>query len=254
VAEDTDPAKNALTNSIADKKTSETFFIFSPLFECKMGYEPTFSYTLRHPTLDFYYLLLSLNPAILWKIRYNQTVTTLNDTELIARIAQGDERAFLTIYDSYAGRVHALTLRILNDPMLAEEATQDTFLKLWSRARLYLNERGSLLLWLLTIARRTALDRLRLEARRPVLSDSNDPDEDWQFIPDLDTVPEEARWRSLYFAVQSLQTEHRQVIELAYYQGMSQSEIAEVLGWPLGTVKTRLRAAMEHLRAKWNAE
>jgi RNA polymerase sigma-70 factor (ECF subfamily) len=181
-------------------------------------------------------------------------VTTLNETELVARIAQGDEHAFLTIYDSYAGRVHALTLRILNDPMLAEEATQDTFLKLWSRARLFLYERGSLLLWLLTIARRTALDRLRLEARRPLLSDSNDPEEVWQFIPDLDTVPEEARWRSLYFAVQTLQTEHRQVIELAYYQGMSQSEIAEVLGWPLGTVKTRLRAAMEQLRAKWNAE
>lgn len=181
-------------------------------------------------------------------------MTTLNDTELVARIAQGDERAFLMIYDSYAGRVHALTMRILNDPMLAEEATQDTFLKLWSRARLYLNERGSLLLWLLTIARRTALDRLRLEARRPMLSDANDPEEDWQFIPDLGTVPEEARWRSLYFAVQSLQPVHRQVIELAYYQGMSQSEIAEVLGWPLGTVKTRLRAAMEHLRAKWNAE
>lgn len=179
-------------------------------------------------------------------------MTTPDDVELVTRVAHGEERAFLMLYDRYVGRVHALTLRILSDPMLAEEATQDTFLKLWSRARLYLKERGSFLLWLLTIARRTALDRLRLEVRRPALSDSSDPDDAWEVIPDLNTIPEESRWRSLYFAVQSLQPEHRQVIELAYYQGMSQSEIAEVLGWPLGTVKTRLRAAMERLREKWN--
>ena len=172
----------------------------------------------------------------------------------MARVSRGDESAFLALYDRHAARVYALTLRILNDPMLAEEATQDAFLKLWSRARLFLNERGSLLLWLLTIARRTALDRLRLEGRRPVLSDSNDPDDLWQTIPDLDSVPEEARWRSLYFAVQSLDPDHKQVVELAYYQGLSQSEIADVLGWPLGTVKTRMRAAMEHLRWKWNEE
>lgn len=172
----------------------------------------------------------------------------------MARIARGDENAFLTLYDRHAARVHALTLRILSDPMLAEEATQDAFLKLWSRARLFLDERGTLLLWLLTIARRTALDRLRLEGRRPVLSDSNDPDDLWQVIPDLDSMPEESRWRSLHFAVQSLDPDHRQVIELAYYQGLSQSEIAEVLGWPLGTVKTRMRAAMDHLRHKWNEE
>lgn len=181
-------------------------------------------------------------------------MTNLTDTELVARVVQGDEDAFLMIYDRYASRVHALTLRILSDPMLAEEATQDTFLKLWSRARLYLNERGSLILWLMTIARRTALDRIRLEARRPMLSDSNDPDELWQVIPDGTTLPEEARWRSLYFAVQSLQPDYRQVIELAFYQGLSQSEIAEVLGWPLGTVKTRVRAAMQILRTKWNEE
>ena len=187
-------------------------------------------------------------------IRYNQRVTNPDDIDLVNRVANGDESAFLLLYDRYAGRVYALTLRILNDSMLAEEATQDTFLKLWSRARLYLSERGSLLLWLLTIARRTALDRLRLEARRPMLSDSSDPDDTWQVIADLDTVSEESRWRSLYFAVQSLAPEHRKVIELAYYQGLSQSEIAEVLRWPLGTVKTRVRAAMEHLRAKWNAE
>ena len=175
-----------------------------------------------------------------------------DDIDLVARVARGEESAFLTLYDRYAGRVHAVTVRILHDPMLAEEATQDTFLKLWSRARLYLAERGSLLLWLLTIARRTALDRLRLEARRPILSDSSDPEEAWGTLPDLNTLPEESRWKSMYFAVQALAPDQRQVIELAYYQGLSQSEIAEVLGWPLGTVKTRLRTAMQHLRQSWN--
>ncbi len=178
-------------------------------------------------------------------------MTAFDDQELVAQVVKGDEQAFLALYDRYASRVHALTLRILNDPMLAEEVTQDTFLKLWSRARLYLAERGSLLVWLLTIARRTALDRLRLEARRPTLSDGNDPEEVWKTIPDLNTSSEESRWRSLHFAVLSLPQEHRQVIELAYYQGLSQSEISELLGWPLGTVKTRLRAAMERLRREW---
>jgi len=178
-------------------------------------------------------------------------VTGIDEGQLISKIAQGDEQAFLTIYDRYAGRVHGLTLHMLGDSMLAEEATQDTFFKLWSRARDYLAERGPFLPWLLTIARRVALDRLRLEARRPVLSDSNDPETVWQTIPDHATVTEESRWRSLYFAVRALHPDQRKVIELAYYQGLSQSEIAEVLGWPLGTVKTRLRAGMEKLRGTW---
>ncbi|GAB4448280.1 MAG: sigma-70 family RNA polymerase sigma factor [Anaerolineales bacterium] len=175
-----------------------------------------------------------------------------NESKLIARIALGDQRAFLEIYDRHANRVYALTLRILGDPMLAEEATQDTFLKLWSRAREYLAERGPFLPWLLTIARRVALDRLRLEARRPLLSNSTDPEDIWQSLPDINTNTDESRWRSLYFAVQNLHPDQRAVIELAYYQGMSQSEIAEVLGLPLGTVKTHLRAAMQNLREIWN--
>ncbi len=179
-------------------------------------------------------------------------MANLDDNELIARVAQGDQQAFLALYDRYASRIHALSVRILGDSMLAEEATQDTFLKLWSRARMYLPERGSLLLWLLTIARHTALDRLRLESRRPIVTETGDPEDAWPSIPDSDSLPEESRWRSLYFAVQSLHPDQRKVIELAYYQGLSQSEIAEVLGWPLGTVKTRLRAAMEHLRREWN--
>jgi len=179
-------------------------------------------------------------------------VAYIDDVELVRRLAEGDDSAFLALYDRHVSRVHGLTLHILGSPLLAEEATQDTFLKLWSRARQYLAERGPFLPWLLTIARRVALDRVRLESRRPVLSDSNDPESIWQNLPDLESTTEESRWRSMYFAVQALHPDQRKVIELAYYQGMSQSEIAEVLGWPLGTVKTRLRAAMQNLRAVWN--
>ena len=178
-------------------------------------------------------------------------MVNIDDNELIESVARGNEQALLVLYDRYASRVHALTLRILGDTMLAEEATQDTFLKLWSRARSYLNDRGSLIVWLLAIARHTALDRLRLEARRPLLSDRTDPEDIWPILADNRNHPDEARWRSLYFAIQALPGEQRQVIEMAYYQGLSQSEIAEVLGWPLGTVKTRLRAAMEQLRREW---
>lgn len=179
-------------------------------------------------------------------------MSNLDDAKLVEQVADGDEHAFLALYDRYVSRVHGLTLRILGDSMLAEEATQDTFLRLWSRSRRYLAERGSFLPWLLTIARHVALDRLRLEARRPALSDSNDPEEGWQNLPDAATEGDESRWRSLYFAVQSLHPDLRKVVELAYYQGLSRSEIAETLGWPLGTVKTRLRAAMEKLRDDWN--
>jgi RNA polymerase sigma-70 factor (ECF subfamily) len=174
-----------------------------------------------------------------------------DDHQLVMRVTKGDERAFLTLYDRYASRVYALTLRVLGDAMLAEEATQDTFLKLWSRARQFNPHKGSLIPWLLTIAHRTALDRLRVESRRPPASNSEEPDQTWSTIPDETTLNSEARWRSLHFAVQSLSKEQRQVIDLAYYKGMSQSEIAEVLGWPLGTVKSRIRAAVQALRQHW---
>lgn len=175
----------------------------------------------------------------------------VDDYELIDRITLGDQQAFISLYDRYSGRVYALTLRILGDSMMAEEVTQDTFLKVWSRARQYNPDRGKITSWLLTIARRTALDRLRLEDRRPVLSHQQDPDETWKSIPNENSLSEETRWRSLYFAVKALPEEQRQVIELAYYKGMSQSEIAEALDWPLGTVKTRVRAAMQSLRVEW---
>ncbi len=178
----------------------------------------------------------------------------LSDFELIQKIALGDEHAFLMLYDRFAPQVYGLTLRMLGDTMLAEEVTQDTFLKLWSRARQFVPSQGELISWLLTIAHRTALDRIRLENRRLPASNAHDPEETWLAFPDEKTMNADARWRSLHFAVQALPAEQRQVIDLAYYKGMSQSEIAEVLGWPLGTVKTRLRSAMQTLRQQWLEE
>lgn len=174
-----------------------------------------------------------------------------DDHQLVMQVSKGNEHAFLTLYDRYAARVFALTLRVLEDTMLAEEVTQDTFLKLWSRARQFNPHKGSLAPWLLTIAHRTAIDRLRLENRRLPASNREEPDQTLFTLPDKTTLSGEARWRSLYFAVQSLSEEHRQVIDLAYYKGMSQSEISELLGWPLGTVKSRVRAAMQALRRHW---
>ncbi len=173
-----------------------------------------------------------------------------DDLQLIQGVIRRDESAFLALYDRFSARVHALTLRILRNPVLAEEATQDTFMKLWGRAHAYMSDRGSLDVWLLTIARRTALDRLRFENRRPII-DHQDLDDGWFTQSDGAVHLLETRWRSLYFAVQSLPEEQRQVIELAYYQGLSQSEIAEFLGWPLGTVKSRMRTGMERLRSEW---
>ena len=178
-------------------------------------------------------------------------MANLPDDELAYQVASGEQQALLHLYDRHASRVYALALHVLGDPMSAEEITQDVFVKLWSRAGSYLSSRGSFATWLLSIARHAAIDRLRQERRRPAPADDEDPDDTWAELPDAQSVSEEARWKSLYFAVRALPPEQRQVIELAYYYGMSHSQIAEHLGWPVGTVKTRLRMSMEQLRQQW---
>ncbi len=188
-------------------------------------------------------------------ILYNGGMEELQDYDLVMQVAAGDDQAFLQLYEQYVDPLHDFVLRILQDPMLAEEVIQDTFLKLWNRAGQYITDRGSVQAWLLAIARHSALDCLRREARHPLLPANNQSSEGpWQDIPDASSLTDETRWRSLHFAVQSLSGEQRRVIDLAYFQGLSQSEISETLGWPLGTVKTRLRSAMEQLRLAWAEE
>jgi len=172
------------------------------------------------------------------------------DSELALRVAAGDRAAFLALYDRYAGRVYGLCLRMLQEPAAAEEVSQETFLKLWARAGQFDPRHGALVSWLLTIARRSALDRIRREARRPQLQ-AADSDDRLSRIPDPSSESEEARWGSLRLALQEIPGEQRSAIELAYYHGMSHRDIAEFLDIPLGTVKTRIRLGMKRLRRLW---
>jgi RNA polymerase sigma-70 factor (ECF subfamily) len=186
----------------------------------------------------------------------NPPLSALADPALVQQVAQGDRQAFLQLYDRHSARVYGLALRMLGDVPSAEEVTQDAFMKLWTRAQSYSAARGTLVAWLLTIARHSALDRIRLEARRPAFSGalSIEREDGRPSLTAPESATEEARWRSLRFALAELPAEQRQVIELAYYHGVTHSQMAEMLALPLGTVKTRLRLGMERLREAWIEE
>lgn len=175
------------------------------------------------------------------------------EADLIRRVAQSDQKAFLQLYDRFAARVYGLSLRMMGNAMAAEDVAQESFLKIWSRASTYRRDRGSLIAWILTITRRTALDRIRADARRSSPADPSDPERLLLDLPDPQTSSSEARWRSLHLMMGELPAEQRQVIDLAYFNGLSHSQIAEYLKLPLGTVKTRLRLGMEKLRHAWLA-
>lgn len=176
--------------------------------------------------------------------------TSSEDAELVVKVSEGDRKAFLKLYDRYARRVYGLALRMLGERGIAEEVSQETFLKLWSRAASFNPTRGSLKNWLLVITRRTAIDRIRFESRRPPLVDIENKAV-WMDMVDPESSSEEARWQSLHFALLDLPSEQKQVIELAFYHGMSHRQIADHLRAPLGTVKTRIRLGMEKLRRSW---
>lgn len=176
----------------------------------------------------------------------------LDIPDLVARVADGDRNAFRQLYDLYADQVYGLVRYVTRHEQTAEEVTQETFIKLWRKAGSFRSGRGKFSTWLLTIAKRTAIDRLRREDRRPEIAEAVDVEADWRPVlsnPGGDS--EEARWRSLYFALQDLPEEQKQAVSLAYYQDMSHSQIAEFLGIPLGTAKTRIRLGMQKLRDAW---
>ena len=196
------------------------------------------------------------------------------DHDLMAQVRHGSEAALAQIYDRHATTVYRAAFRLHADAGFAEEVVQETFLALWNRAEQFDSERGSLAAWLTVIARNRAIDRRRAAARRlhaepfaTVVGDLPDPvaTVDWLMTsgtpvalgspepgPDAMVATGETR-AVLARAIGALADEERLAIVLAYREGLSQSEIADRLGWPLGTVKTRSRRALRRLRDELDA-
>lgn len=169
---------------------------------------------------------------------------------LIGRVARGDQAALATLYDETSSVVHGLAVKILRDESAAEDVTLDVYMQAFRQASSYDPERGSPLAWLLTLARSRAIDRFRADAPRRMRERPLDTVETAPATtadPAESTLAGESR-RAVRTALAALAPEQRRAIELAYYTGMSQSEIAEALGQPLGTIKTRIRTGMLALR------
>ena len=169
---------------------------------------------------------------------------------LIKRVADGDQSALTTLYDSTSRLVFGLVLRVVNDRSTAEEVLLDVYTQVWRQASTYDSQRGAPLAWLMTIARTRGIDRLRsgkLEHQNRESLDSIGEITSSTASPEADSVTAERR-QLVRKALESLSAEQREVIELAYYSGLSHSEIALKLGQPLGTVKTRTRLGMMKLR------
>jgi RNA polymerase sigma-70 factor, ECF subfamily len=168
---------------------------------------------------------------------------TETDADLITRVGEGDSGAFELLYRRYARPVFALALRRLGDRGRAEDAVQETFASIWRSARSYRRERGPGAPWLYAVARNAIVDRRRALGEPPT-EPADEPSDEPGPADRAETGW--IAWR-VHRALAELPEHERRLIELAYWSGLSQSEIAEFLGMPLGTVKTRTRSALAHL-------
>jgi RNA polymerase sigma-70 factor (ECF subfamily) len=173
------------------------------------------------------------------------------DEGLVSRLAAGDVDAAAELYDQYAGRVFALARRILRDGADAEDVVQDVFAQAWRTAKRFEPTRGSVGAWLLVMTRTRAIDRLRARHARPDMSPEASPDTVHDQAPQASEqlLSEEQAVRIRHALIQ-LPAPQRTALELAYYDGLTHSEIAERLTEPLGTIKTRIRTALATLRQR----
>jgi RNA polymerase sigma-70 factor (ECF subfamily) len=169
--------------------------------------------------------------------------------DLLTRSARGDENAFAQLYDATARRVHGLVLRVCRNPAIAQEVTQEVYLEVWRQSARYVPERGSAMAWMLTIAHRKAVDRVRsAEAadRRDVAHAARTTGRPF------DETAERAEGRldaqRVRRALETLTEVQRQAVELAYLGGYTHTEVAHLLDLPLGTAKTRIRDGIIRLR------
>jgi RNA polymerase sigma-70 factor (ECF subfamily) len=171
---------------------------------------------------------------------------------LMLRIAQGDQRAFETLYDRFSGILFATAYRVLNNQAAAEDVVQDTFIQIWQKAPQYDPARGKPLTWAVTLTRNRSIDRLRSTQRRSRMQDDlqaeSETFEQFDGRSSLDAISSAETSQRVRDAVNKLPADMREAIELAFFGSLKQSEIAERLNTPLGTIKARIRRGMTKLQ------
>ncbi len=193
-----------------------------------------------------------LNPIARPERSYNKDVSAdvaAADALLLDRVRENDQNAMAAIFDRYAGMVYSVALRVLKDTGDAEDVMQEIFFQLWKKPGLYAQERGSLGAWLLVVARNRAIDLIR--RRKP--TDSAD---EVVLISHLDLESETTRqvtMEKVRGILNGMPPQQQNLLQMAYFEGLSHTEIATKTGDPLGTVKTRIRAALVNLRQALSA-
>ncbi len=187
-------------------------------------------------------MLLSLLMAVLAE----------GDAELVARLQRRDPQALAELYDRYGRLVYSLIVRVVRDGALAEDLVQETFLRVWNRAQGFDAQRGALGPWLLAVARNRAIDYLRSASGRERNAVELEEVDHPSLYTDMERdILASDKARMIRAALEKLAPNQRQVIELAYFEGLTQTEMAERMGQPLGTVKTWVRTALKNLREEF---
>lgn len=164
---------------------------------------------------------------------------------LLLRVARGDEIAFRELYRQTSGRVFGIVTKVVRDPRLSEDVTQEVFLEIWNKARSYDPVRGSGLGWMLMLGHRRAVDRVRCEQRQSRFRGL----EAAPFDVVSETVEQHLDSGNVQHALNHLTPDQRNVVDLAFYRGLTHRQVADHLDIPLGTMKTRLRRALISLRS-----
>jgi RNA polymerase sigma-70 factor, ECF subfamily len=174
------------------------------------------------------------------------------DEELLERVVDHDQGAFESLYLRHSDLVYSIALRVVADPGIAQDVAQEVFLRVWRQPALFDVSRGRFVSWLMSVARNRAVDEVRSRGRRRLrevtaVPGADDPADPQAIDPQIaaQLADEQGEVRA---ALALLPEDQRVAIELAYFGGMTQQEIASVLGTPLGTIKTRVRLAMKKLR------
>ena len=188
---------------------------------------------------------------------YHLNYQGLTDLELLEQIGNRDRDALASLYERYGRRVFALAVRILTDAVSAEEVTQDVFMSVWRRGATYTSKKGKFTTWIFSIAHNRTIDELR--KRRRDRSRTNDDIDDHLNLESGDISPADAtvaqsEYDKVRLAMEVLPAEQKNVVELSYFKGLTQTEIATKTGQPLGTVKTRMRLALKKLRKTLSTE